>query len=178
MTTAPPEPQPAHTLTSSPGKVLLAGGYLVLSPAYPGLVVGTDSRFYALVRGKDAGSTPGPSSGSASAGVSASPTITIHSPQFLHASWSFHYDPATASLSLDAASAHSEHAGKSPFLWLSLAYALALTLQKRGKEELSRSVGEGLDVWVLADNDFYSQRKDVSGRQGRGRRAHGIDLRD
>lgn len=38
------------TVVSAPGKVLLAGGYLVLDQAYHGLVVGTTSRFYTVIQ--------------------------------------------------------------------------------------------------------------------------------
>jgi phosphomevalonate kinase len=37
---------PRLTVVSAPGKVLVAGGYLVLDPAYSGLVIATSSRFY------------------------------------------------------------------------------------------------------------------------------------
>lgn len=70
------------TVVSSPGKVLLAGGYLVLDPAYSGLVVSTSSRFYTVI---DAISAP------------ASPTdapiqIRVRSPQFLDATWLYFVD--------------------------------------------------------------------------------------
>lgn len=62
------------TIASAPGKVLLAGGYLVLEQAFTGLVVGTSARFYTVIR---------PSSDSTAG------TITVHSPQFDHASWTY-----------------------------------------------------------------------------------------
>ncbi|CAG8776280.1 5571_t:CDS:1, partial [Funneliformis caledonium] len=34
------------TAVSAPGKVLLAGGYLVLDRKYDGIVIGTSARFY------------------------------------------------------------------------------------------------------------------------------------
>jgi hypothetical protein len=37
-------------VVSAPGKVLIAGGYLVLDPAYPGLVISTTSKFYTVIR--------------------------------------------------------------------------------------------------------------------------------
>lgn len=55
---------------SAPGKVLLAGGYLVLDPAYSGVVVSTDARFYSLVK---------PTNGT---------TTTVNSPQF-GSSWEY-----------------------------------------------------------------------------------------
>jgi len=56
---------------SAPGKVLLAGGYLVLDPAYSGVVVSTSSRFYTVI----------------SKGIHGH--ITVRSPQFINASWSY-----------------------------------------------------------------------------------------
>ena len=55
---------------SAPGKVLLAGGYLVLDPKYSGVVVSTSSRFYTIIRESGADSL-----------------IQVRSPQFINAEW-------------------------------------------------------------------------------------------
>lgn len=55
---------------SAPGKVLIAGGYLVLDPKYSGVVVSTSSRFYTIIR----------ESGESS-------LIQVRSPQFIDAEW-------------------------------------------------------------------------------------------
>lgn len=60
------------TIASAPGKVLLAGGYLVLEQSFTGLVVGTSARFYTVIR-PQTNSTAG--------------YITVHSPQFENATW-------------------------------------------------------------------------------------------
>ena len=66
------------TVVSSPGKVLLAGGYLVLDPKYSGIVVSTSSRFYTVV---EDGVRDG-------ARESDSPIqIRMRSPQFVNATW-------------------------------------------------------------------------------------------
>lgn len=62
------------TVVSAPGKVLIAGGYLVLDPAYSGIVVSTSSRFYTAISDQR---SPKP-------GV-----VHVRSPQFLEATWSF-----------------------------------------------------------------------------------------
>ena len=67
----------APTVVSAPGKVLLAGGYLVLDRAHTGLVFGLDARIYAHVA---------PLSGSLGLGPSA---IIVKSPQFLGAEWRY-----------------------------------------------------------------------------------------
>jgi len=60
------------TVVSAPGKVLIAGGYLVLDPAYSGIVVSTSSRFYTAIYDQH----------------SLKPaTIRVRSPQFLEATW-------------------------------------------------------------------------------------------
>lgn len=62
------------TVISAPGKVLVAGGYLVLDPAYSGVVVSTSSRFYTAIRDEPA-LPPN--------------TLRVRSPQFLNANWSY-----------------------------------------------------------------------------------------
>lgn len=64
------------TVVSAPGKVLLAGGYLILDPKYSGIVVSTSSRFYSVV---SSASTPG--------------AIVVNSPQFANAVWKYSVGP-------------------------------------------------------------------------------------
>ena len=64
---------------SAPGKVLLAGGYLVLDRAYTGLVFGLSARVSAVARRI-----------STSPGVQLS-EVVVHSPQFLDAEWRYGY---------------------------------------------------------------------------------------
>lgn len=67
------------TAASAPGKVLLAGGYLVLDRAYTGLVFGLDARIHVHVQPLP--TTPG---------VSLS-EIIVRSPQFRDALWEYSY---------------------------------------------------------------------------------------
>lgn len=62
------------TVVSSPGKVLVSGGYLVLDPKYSGTVVSTSSRFYTVIQTD------------ASRGAN---NIRVRSPQFLSATWEY-----------------------------------------------------------------------------------------
>ena len=64
---------------SAPGKVLLAGGYLVLDRKYNGLVFGLDARIHVSVSPVESTS-----------GVSFS-EITVESPQFREAVWRYGY---------------------------------------------------------------------------------------
>ena len=59
---------------SAPGKVLLAGGYLVLSPEYSGLVFALSARIHCVSR-------PAPDA--------PANTITVLSPQFSGATWTY-----------------------------------------------------------------------------------------
>jgi len=61
---------------SAPGKVLLAGGYLVLDRAYTGLVFGLDARIHVIV-----------SHARNPAGGEAPFDIVVTSPQFKDAIW-------------------------------------------------------------------------------------------
>lgn len=60
-----------YTIASAPGKVLVTGGYLVLEQQYPGLVIGTTSRFYTVIASADDN------------------LITVQSPQFDNAEWKY-----------------------------------------------------------------------------------------
>jgi len=62
------------TIISAPGKVLVAGGYLVLDPAFSGVVISTSSRFYTVIR-DDSSIKPS--------------TLRVRSPQFIDATWSY-----------------------------------------------------------------------------------------
>ena len=67
------------TAVSAPGKVLLAGGYLVVDRAYTGLVFGLSARIYVCVAPLET-----------SPGVTLS-EIIVRSPQFRAAEWRYGY---------------------------------------------------------------------------------------
>lgn len=67
------------TAVSAPGKVLLAGGYLVLDRKYTGLVFGLSARINVV-----AGVSTDESSGSSN-------EIVVDSPQFNDAQWRYTY---------------------------------------------------------------------------------------
>jgi phosphomevalonate kinase len=64
---------------SAPGKVLLAGGYLVLDRGYTGLVFGLDARIHVYIEPVET-----------SSGVVLS-EIIVQSPQFKEAAWRYGY---------------------------------------------------------------------------------------
>jgi len=69
----------ASMVASAPGKVLLAGGYLVLDRNYTGLVFGLDARIHVHIK-----TLP------TSPGVTLS-EIIVRSPQFREAEWRYGY---------------------------------------------------------------------------------------
>ncbi|TFY73847.1 hypothetical protein EWM64_g10166 [Hericium alpestre] len=124
------------TVVSSPGKVLLAGGYLVLDPAYSGVVVSTSSRFYTVVR------------------TGTSNEIHVRSPQFVEGSWSYTVKLAETSVQVEPSPSIP---GKNKFVHFALQNALTLALEVNGAAQFSQSFGTGLDITIAGDNDFYSQ---------------------
>ncbi len=71
----------SNTVVSAPGKVLLAGGYLVLDPQYSGVVVSTSSRFYAVVASSTHELLPRRGKYPIQ--------IRVRSPQFVNATWAY-----------------------------------------------------------------------------------------
>jgi phosphomevalonate kinase len=67
------------TAVSAPGKVLLAGGYLVLDRAYTGMVLSLDARIHVVVQRLQT-----------TTGVTLS-EILVKSPQFKNAVWEYGY---------------------------------------------------------------------------------------
>lgn len=64
---------------SAPGKVLLAGGYLVLDRKHTGLVFGLDARIHVAIESGSGCGGPTPSE------------IIVRSPQFRDAEWRYGY---------------------------------------------------------------------------------------
>lgn len=65
-----------YSAVSAPGKVLLAGGYLVLDRAYTGLVFGLSARIHVIVQ-------------DSVTGEGAEPLVVVRSPQFVDAEWRY-----------------------------------------------------------------------------------------
>ncbi|KAI8969562.1 Phosphomevalonate kinase [Trametes punicea] len=147
------------TVLSSPGKVLLAGGYLVLDPAYSGVVVSTTSRFYTVVR--SLASPPAPP-----AHAQGPIQIRVRSPQFQDASWLYFVDfdgPSAVRVEHVADNATSA-ATKNKFVHLALHRTLALAAELKSVGTLQNTLSYGLDITIVGDNDFYSQRAQLAER--------------
>ncbi|KAL7752635.1 phosphomevalonate kinase [Sorochytrium milnesiophthora] len=135
---------------SAPGKVLIAGGYLVLDRQYAGTVVATDSRFYCIVQ-----QVPG--THTSSTGFI---NITVRSPQFedpdrrYSLAWDADVMPKITALS--EPNPYIDNAVR-----LSLVYAAGML----GIDAFAAVLRLGdLVLTVLGDNDFYSQREELAAR--------------
>lgn len=184
------------TVVSSPGKVLIAGGYLVLDTNYSGLVIGTSSRFYSCVSNRltstsgtsnkfdtDPGTNTDTRQGKGDEAI-----ISVRAGQFPSkaSTWVYSISKPSASATFAAGEdgekeslylgfkqINEEQAGKNKFIFITLCkvleYAYETILAKLGDEETAldelikriKGNGDGLEVVVFADNDFYSQREQV-----------------
>lgn len=151
------------TIVSAPGKVLLAGGYLVLDPTYSGLVVATSSRFYCIIR-------PSPFSSSRLSTNSSSGGISVRAGQFPEDVSTWRYSVSATEHGLEVT---GEGEGKNKFVEITVRNALTVVVESLAASggamaEAAKNVvnkiqadGGGLEIVVLADNDFYSQRESV-----------------
>ena len=73
---------------SAPGKVLFAGGYLVLDRKYTGLVFGLNARIHVTVHPTLKCIEPGNGAGK----------IFVRSPQFKGAEWAYGFTPANGNV--------------------------------------------------------------------------------
>eukprot|EP00536_Pseudo-nitzschia_multiseries_P000034 jgi/Psemu1/177696/e_gw1.2.174.1 len=130
---------------SAPGKVLLAGGYLVLEAPNAGFVVAADKRFYTTV---SAGNDNKDNGGSDSDEAKQPMRIRVDSPQF-HSTWNYTYDESSCHLI-----SSPKNESVNPFVEKTLRVCL-IYLLKSSKLTMS-AVPSCLDVLIQADNDFYS----------------------
>lgn len=128
------------TIVSAPGKVLAAGGYLVLDQQYPGVVISTSSRFYTVIQS---------SSGSAN-------QIVVRSPQFLQAEW--RYTVTYNDAGIQVIPQEDSIGGKNKFVHLALQHTLNLVSEIHSVAQVQEKLVQGLDIAAVGDNDFYSQR--------------------
>ncbi|KAL8382209.1 hypothetical protein RB595_006137 [Gaeumannomyces hyphopodioides] len=137
------------TAVSAPGKVLLAGGYLVLDRKYTGLVLGLSARINVVA--EEINTSPG---------VQLT-EIVVESPQFQHAQWRYGYRLADEDGGIQITQLHvGTDISKNPFVETTLSYALTY-IAKVGKHGPSHSM-KPARLTILADNDYYSQPSDAS----------------
>jgi phosphomevalonate kinase len=155
------------TTASAPGKILLAGGYLVLESPNVGLVVAVDKRFYTTVEftGGDTSTSMGASKADNdndnAAHIPSDTTdtlsITVKSPQFRQ-EWRYLYQKSLFTLTADESFNTSTNAFVEKTLRVSLLYLLSRihTDQISTNNDHTILRATALLVTIRADNDFYS----------------------
>ncbi|KAJ9142951.1 Phosphomevalonate kinase [Pleurostoma richardsiae] len=132
------------TAVSAPGKVLLAGGYLVLDRAYTGLVFGLSARINVVAQGIQ--TIPG---------VQLT-EIVVESPQFLDAQWRYGYHLCDEDGGIKVTQLYVGPApSANPFVETTLSYALTY-VSRIAHQQPSHSM-KSARLTILADNDYYSQ---------------------
>ncbi|KAL1839925.1 hypothetical protein VTJ49DRAFT_1013 [Mycothermus thermophilus] len=136
-------------VVSAPGKVLLAGGYIVLDRKHSGLVFGLSARIHVLAQ-----KIP------TSTGVHLS-EIVVQSPQFLNANWRYGYHLAPDGGGIKVTQLQSgTHVEPNHFIETTLNYVLSY-IAEVDKRRASHGF-EASSLIVLADNDYYSKPKESS----------------
>ncbi|KGQ10843.1 putative phosphomevalonate kinase [Beauveria bassiana D1-5] len=137
---------------SAPGKVLLAGGYLVLDRKYTGLVFGLDARINVIA-----------SQVHPRAGVQLN-EIAVDSPQFLEAHWRYGYHLAPEGGGIKVTQLQvGDQLQANPFVETTLSYALTYAHTVAGDGHAPSSSR----LIILADNAYYSQPPAAGDTHGR-----------
>eukprot|EP00752_Nemacystus_decipiens_P017941 g16082.t1 len=157
------------TTVSAPGKVLVAGGYLVLDRPNVGVVLAATARFFSSVKWTDE-KVPAPAH---ETGERSQPLVRIkvESPQFRSVHW---YECVVYDGRLPILLASSDQK-PNVFVERALTYTLGYLLQaeKAGSGESTtvkdylRDAGDRghvLAIKLRADNDFYSQTRQLHAR--------------
>ncbi|KAH6856926.1 ribosomal protein S5 domain 2-type protein [Chaetomium sp. MPI-CAGE-AT-0009] len=134
-------------VVSAPGKVLLAGGYIVLDRKHTGLVFGLSARIHVLaqeIRTSD--------------GVHLS-EIVVQSPQFLNATWKYGYHLVENGGGIKVTQLQSGiPVEPNHFVETTLSYVLSY-ISHVDKTRASHGF-QPASLLVLADNDYYSKPKE------------------
>ncbi|KAH6631473.1 ribosomal protein S5 domain 2-type protein [Chaetomium tenue] len=134
-------------VVSAPGKVLLAGGYIVLDRKHTGLVFGLSARIHVLAQEIHT-----------SAGVHLR-EIVVQSPQFLNATWKYGYHLAENGGGIKVTQLQSgTPVDQNHFVETTLSYVLSYISQV-DKTRAAHGF-EPASLLVLADNDYYSKPKE------------------
>ncbi|KAJ8327498.1 phosphomevalonate kinase [Batrachochytrium dendrobatidis] len=144
------------TTVTAPGKVLLTGGYLVLDRRFQGLVVAMDARFHTTIK----------SIHQQQDSSDVTSIIQVVSPQFTDGFWEYmiqfhdptcHDDQHQMGVPRITATSSTPF---NPFLETALSFSFYVLHHKLAN--LAQLVGKGIQMTVLADNDFYSQSADLN----------------
>jgi phosphomevalonate kinase len=166
------------TIVSAPGKVLFAGGFLVLDRAHTGVVFGLDARIHILVIPEalpfSSQNQRAPTTSSLS---DATTSILVQSPQFRDANWGYNvYGDGGKGVQItqmdeagDGVDAIQLTTSRNKFVETTLRYVLTYVAHVRSVLEV---VGAkiGLRVRILADDDYYSSSGSSNRKPEEGRR--------
>ncbi|KAL0487163.1 phosphomevalonate kinase [Acrasis kona] len=133
-----------QTCVSAPGKVLITGGYLVLDPRYCGLVLGTSSRFFTNIKTAHKEEVDNQRI-----------IINLSSPQFQYTT-EYHFIIENNQSFRVEFSDNAENKNPNPYIEVTLLYCLSMI-----SRSLTKMSNMTLNVELVADNDFYSQRKNL-----------------
>ncbi|KAK7410703.1 hypothetical protein VNO78_01705 [Psophocarpus tetragonolobus] len=141
-------------VTSSPGKVLMTGGYLVLERPNAGLVLSTNARFYAIVKPLFPEIIP-------DSWAWAWTDVQLTSPQL---SREASYKLALKNLAIQPVSPSDS---RNPFVEFAVQYSVAsayATFDLSKRDLLHKLLLRGLHITILGSNDFYSYRNEIERR--------------
>ncbi|KAL7796622.1 ribosomal protein S5 domain 2-type protein [Trichoderma ceciliae] len=134
----------ATVAVSAPGKVLLAGGYLVLDRSFTGLVMGLSARINVVAAEIHT-----------EQGVQLN-EIVVDSPQFVDAQWRYGYRLAPDKGGIKVTQLQvGPTISANPFVETTLSYALTY-IDAIVSPERSHSAIKSSRLVILADNDYYS----------------------
>ncbi|KAK4236227.1 hypothetical protein C8A03DRAFT_17102 [Achaetomium macrosporum] len=138
-------------VVSAPGKVLLAGGYIVLDRKHTGLVFGLSARIHVLAQEIHT-----------SEGVHIS-EIVVQSPQFLNATWRYGYHLVDDGGGIKVTQLQSGvPVDSNHFVETTLNYVLSYIAEM---DKRRRAHGfQPASLVILADNDYYSKQKQSAER--------------
>nr|AYM51329.1 PMK [Matricaria chamomilla] len=139
-------------VASAPGKVLMAGGYLVLERPNAGIVLSTNARFYAILK---------PLYDALESDILAAEwmDLKVNSPQMSR--------ETTYKLSLKDFTLQCLSESRNPFVEYAVQYSIAAayaTLDKNERNRLLKLLSQGMDITILGCNDFYSYRNQIEAR--------------
>ncbi|KAI9613711.1 hypothetical protein KEM48_003710 [Puccinia striiformis f. sp. tritici PST-130] len=151
-------------------EVLIAGGYLVLDRAHTGIVVGTSSRFYTVIKPNNqrvASDRPQEEGEPKYQQI----RLSIRSPQFINAEWSYSIELSPqADLIIQPDTSSSQN----KFVELAVRESLRLSLAVQSPDHFilgpstenhhqngdSTNQPYPVTITILGDNDFYSQPRE------------------
>jgi len=115
----------------------------VLDPKYSGIVVSTSSRFYTAVQ-----AYPGNAN-----------RIRVRSPQFVDAVWEYSVTATGSSVVIEDAITNTS---KNKFVHLALQSTITIVSELGGISPVIETLSGGVDIAIVGDNDFYSQRQKLA----------------